>query len=78
MCKAGVRPDLIAYNAFLSCCAKTKQLEQGVEVFAMMRREQVQPDVITFNALLSCCQKEHHLQHALEMFEARAARARVY
>ena len=47
MQREGVVPDLITYNALISACEKSKQLEQALKIFENMQKKGVIPNLIT-------------------------------
>ena len=57
MQQQNVVPNAITYNALITACGNSKQLEQTFEVFEAMQRQNVVPDKITYNALISVCEK---------------------
>ena len=65
---AGLKPDLISYNALISAFEKGVQHEQAEHTFRMMQAKGITPDVVTYSAMVSVYEKARRWQTALQVF----------
>ena len=68
MRQSRLQPDVITYSSFISACAKGKETDKALEIFAEMKQSGLQPDVITFSELVSACFQGDRSEKALEIF----------
>jgi pentatricopeptide repeat domain-containing protein 1 len=73
MTKAGVRPDVITYNALISAYEKGGQWERARAAFEEMVAAGVQPNIITYNALISAYEQGRQWERARAAFEEMVA-----
>ena len=51
----GIAPNVFAFNAALSACAKTGEWERALGLLDEMRANRVAPELLSFNAAISAC-----------------------
>ena len=54
---AGLKPNVITYNAAISACEKGGRADEALKLLAEMKTAGLEPDVITYNAVISACEK---------------------
>ena len=55
---AGVRPNVVCYNAAISACEKARQCDRALELLEELEHLlHTLPDVISYNAAISACEK---------------------
>ena len=71
----GVQRGTITYNAAISACEKSGQLQQALELFGRIPGEGVRRDTITHSAAINACEKGGQWKQTLEI--AKECRAKV-
>jgi pentatricopeptide repeat protein len=74
---AGMKPDVISYNAMISACEKGAQWERAREVFEEMKAAGVKPDRPTYNPLLTVLWQCGQRRTAMDLY-LQASAAGVY
>ena len=69
MTAAGVRPDVISYNAAISACEKAGRCDDALSLLQKMREDGVQPNVISYSAAIQACAAAQQPDEALRLFK---------
>lgn len=65
-----LQPDIIAYNATISACAKGQQWQASIGLLAEMQVSPVGVDTVTYNATISACAAGRQWQQSLGLLQA--------
>ncbi|XP_071695132.1 pentatricopeptide repeat-containing protein At2g13600-like [Rutidosis leptorrhynchoides] len=55
-------PDIVVFNALLSCYARYNQTNPAFELFTRLRRIGLEPDEVSFSNLIKCCNNLNQLK----------------
>ena len=69
MTAAGVRPDVISYNAAISACEKAGRCDDALSLLQKMREDGVQPDVYSYSGAIQACAAAQQPDEALRLFK---------
>ena len=50
---AGLKPEIITYNAVIDACAKSGDMEEAVEWLSKTQEARLKPNVIAYNAVIN-------------------------
>ncbi|CAE8708476.1 unnamed protein product, partial [Polarella glacialis] len=68
--RASVEPNVITYNAAISCCEKGRQWQMAFVLLRQLREARVEPSVVTCGAVLSACEKGLQWRRSLSLLGA--------
>ena len=66
---AGIKPDVVSYNAAISACKKGGKWGKALALLEEMHGEGIEPNVITYSAAISACEKGGQWEKALSLLK---------
>lgn len=67
MRSAGVKPDVISFNAAIAACARAGEWKPALSLLGQMRAAGAPPNVISFNAAITACERGRRSEEALTL-----------
>ena len=67
---AGIKPDVVSYNATILACGKGGKREEALSLLKEMYRASIKPNVVSYNAAISACEKGGKWKEVLSLLEA--------
>lgn len=67
MCRAGVEPNVITYNALIAACARCNEPDMAYEVFEDMQDHGLKADKFSYGSLIDSCAKSGQVNRAFQI-----------